>query len=48
MIIFDEFLAWKYPDHEFRALRDFASSYQVKVALVGGADHFAHVAVKLL
>jgi hypothetical protein len=48
VLIFDEFLAWKYPDHEFRALLDFAASYQVKHVLVGGADHFAHVAVKLL
>jgi len=48
ILIFDEFLAWKYPTHEFRAFCDFVDSYQVNYKLIGAAEYFAHVAIKIL
>jgi O-methyltransferase len=48
IVIFDEFLSWKNATDEFRAFRDFVSSYQVDCRLVGAADLFSHVAVRIL
>jgi hypothetical protein len=48
ILIFDEFLSWKYPTHEFRAFCDFVASYQVNYKLIGAADYFAHVVILIL
>ena len=48
IIMFDEFLSWKNTSDEFRAFRDFTSSYQVECRLIGAADLFSHVAVQIV
>jgi hypothetical protein len=48
IILFDEFLAWKYPTHEFRAFCDFAASYRIKYRMVGASDSYARVAIEIL
>lgn len=48
VILFDEFLAWKYPTHEFRAFCDFAASYRIKYRMIGASNSFARVAVEIL
>ncbi len=47
IIIFDEFLSWKNPSHEFQALRDFSTSYRVNCRLIAAADMFAHAAIQV-
>ena len=48
IILFDEFLAWKYPTHEFRAFCDFAAAYRLQFRMIGASDNFARVSVELL
>ncbi len=48
VLIFDEFLTWKCPAHEIRALCDFADAYRMNYKLLGAAACFTHVAVEVI
>ncbi len=48
IIIFDEFLAWKTPTDQYRALMDFVAAYYVDYRFVGAGRNFEKLAVEIV
>ena len=48
VIIFDEFLAWRTPTDQYRALMDFVAAYYVKYRFAGAGRNFEKLAVEIV